>query len=353
MGSRVPPAVTTTCRPARSASRAGASVSGGRAAASAARTGRPATAATTASTIAGSSASRPTPDCPDASGPASGSTMRVAEVVAQAGDVRPGGRVRPHVAVHRGRDDDRRRAGEARGGDDVGGEPVGHRAEPVRGRRRDDDRVGAVADDDVADPAVGEQVEQVGLDGVARQRPEGQRADEPRRRRRQHDRDVGPLGRQEAQQLHRLVGGDRPGDPEPDEPPLEPTAHDSPSSSRWPPTTSAWRIARPLSVSSGIDGVDAFELRGPRRRRTARRSGPRGRRRAPRRSRRRARRGSARAARRRAPGSPRTAPDCMAETVSRPIARSGARNSTCGSLAVRAASASSPSSRPGAIAPPT
>ena len=43
MASRVPPAVTTTCRPVRSASRAG-SVSGGRAAGSAARTGRSATA---------------------------------------------------------------------------------------------------------------------------------------------------------------------------------------------------------------------------------------------------------------------------------------------------------------------
>ena len=43
----------------------------------------------------------------------------------------------------------------------------------------------------------------------------------------------------------------------------------------------------------------------------------------------------------------------MALTVSRPIARSGARSSIRGSLAVRAASASSPSSRPGAIAPPT
>ena len=39
--------------------------------------------------------------------------------------------------------------------------------------------------------------------------------------------------------------------------------------------------------------------------------------------------------------------------MSRPIARSGARSSIRGSFAVRAASASSPSSRPGAIAPPT
>ena len=50
IASRVPPAVTTMWRPARSASRAG-STSGGRAAGSEARTGRSPTAATTASTI--------------------------------------------------------------------------------------------------------------------------------------------------------------------------------------------------------------------------------------------------------------------------------------------------------------
>ena len=68
MASRVPPALTTMCRPSRSGSRAGSTV-GGRAAGSAARIGRSPIAATTASTIAGSSASRPTPDWPDASCP--------------------------------------------------------------------------------------------------------------------------------------------------------------------------------------------------------------------------------------------------------------------------------------------
>ena len=74
MASRVPPAVTTTWRPARSASR-GAATSGGRAAGSGLRTGRSPTAATTASTISGRSASRPTPAWPDASSPAAGSTI--------------------------------------------------------------------------------------------------------------------------------------------------------------------------------------------------------------------------------------------------------------------------------------
>ena len=73
IASRVPPAVTTMCRPVRSASRA-ADTSGGRAAGSAARTGTSPMAATTASTMNVRSARRPTPDCPDARGPESGST---------------------------------------------------------------------------------------------------------------------------------------------------------------------------------------------------------------------------------------------------------------------------------------
>ena len=79
----------------------------------------------------------------------------------------------------------------------------------ARSRARRRSRRPLSADDDVPDPAVGQQVEQVGLDRVARQRRERQRADEPRRGRGQHHRDVGALGAQQAQQLDRLVGGDR------------------------------------------------------------------------------------------------------------------------------------------------
>ena len=173
IASRVPPAVTTTWRPARSASRAGPT-RGGRAAGSGARTGRSATAATTASTIAPSSASRPTPSWPDASGPDAGLDDRVAERP-QPRDVGDGGRMAPHVAVHGRCDHDRRRRRQARRGHDVAGQAARHRPEPVRGGRRDDDHVRRVGDDDVADPAVGQQVEHVGLDRVARQGGERQR----------------------------------------------------------------------------------------------------------------------------------------------------------------------------------
>ena len=75
IGSAVPPAVTTTCQPARSCAHRRrarpAAASPDRAPGSAG----PSTAATTASTIVGSSASRPRPTCPDASGPNAGSTI--------------------------------------------------------------------------------------------------------------------------------------------------------------------------------------------------------------------------------------------------------------------------------------
>ena len=75
IGSGVPPAVTTTCRPVEVRLARRLRVAGGRCAGSGARTGRPSTAATTASTICGSSARRPTPDWPDASDPISGATI--------------------------------------------------------------------------------------------------------------------------------------------------------------------------------------------------------------------------------------------------------------------------------------
>ena len=294
-------------RPTRSASRGTGPASGGRAAASGWRIGRPATAATTASTMSGSSARRPVPDCPEASGPVPGAMT----VYPNASRSRPtfatvAGCVHMSPSIA-GATTTGALLARTVGRDDVAREPVRHRAEPVGGRGRDDDRVGGVGDDDVADPAVRQEVEQVRLDRMPRQRRERQRADEPRRARRQEDDDVGALGGQESQQLDRLVGGDRAGDAQGDEPAFEAVrgrvAHVSGSSSGWPPATSAWRIARPLSVSSGsiastpssapVQGSDRepagehdVDVRRPRRR-----------------PRRRARGGSARAGPRRAPGS--------------------------------------------------
>ena len=97
----------------------------------------------------------------------------------------------------------------------------------------------------------GQQAEDVALDRVAAQGRERERGDEPAGGRREQDLDVGALGPEQADELGRLVSRDRAGDPEADEPAAEPIAHASPASSGSPPLTSAWRIARPLSVRSG------------------------------------------------------------------------------------------------------
>ena len=138
---------------------------------------------------------------------------------------------------------------------------------------RDDDRVGRVGDDDVADPAVGQQVEDVGLDRVARQRRERQRADEAGRGRRQHHRDVGALGAQQPEQLDGLVGGDRAGDAEPDEParrggPARAPARRSRQAQRerFAAADLGVEDGQALERQVGVDGVDAFEAARPRRR---------------------------------------------------------------------------------------
>ena len=86
---------------------------------------------------------------------------RVAEGVAEARDVRDRRRVGPHVAVHRGRHDDRRAGARHAAVTTSPASPFAIAAEPVRRRRRDDDGVRRVGDDDVADPAVRQEVEHV------------------------------------------------------------------------------------------------------------------------------------------------------------------------------------------------
>ena len=141
IGSRVPPAVTTTWRPVEVRVARPAATSGGRAAGSGARTGRSPTAATTASTIAGEVGQPPDARLARRERPGVRLDDRVAEVVAQAArrwPASPGGvHMSPSIAGATTTGADGREAG---GGHDVAGQAVGHRAEPVGGRRRDDDR---------------------------------------------------------------------------------------------------------------------------------------------------------------------------------------------------------------------
>ena len=106
----------------------------------------------------------------------------------------------------------------------------------------------------------GRRLEHVVLDRVAGQRGEGQRRDEPGRRRREQGDDLGALGLEGADELGRLVRRDRAGDAQGDQaarrgarrgPCRRWRGHPRPSSIGSPPATSAWRIARPRRVRSG------------------------------------------------------------------------------------------------------
>ena len=100
--------------------------------------------------------------------------------------------------------------------------PLAIAREPVRGRRRDDERVGGIRDDDVADPAV-----RAGGRG-RRSRPGGAKAPRTTAARRSAGRcgesrttTSAPFRGEQPEQLDGLVRGDRAGDAERDETPLE------------------------------------------------------------------------------------------------------------------------------------
>ena len=162
------------------------------------------TAATTASTIAGQLGQPADAGLPRCQRARLGLHDRVAEVVPQPRDVGPRRRMRPHVAVHGRRDDDRGRGRQARRGHDVAGEAVGHRAEPVRrrrARRRSRRRVSATTMWPIR-PSGSSSSMSVST-GWRDSAANVSGADEPRRGRGQHDRDVGALGAQEPQRARR------------------------------------------------------------------------------------------------------------------------------------------------------
>ncbi len=93
---------------------------------------------------------------------------------------------------------------------------VGDLREKIGRRRRDDDRVGAARQVDVAHSVVGAGLPQVGEDRPSGQRLQRERRDETACRGRHHDVDVDAGLDEEARQLGRLVRGDAAGQPEHD-----------------------------------------------------------------------------------------------------------------------------------------
>src|SRR5664280_903376 len=194
--SRVPPALTTTWRPARSA-RSPA-------------TPRASTNRATAKISVGSG-SRPAPESAPVRRPTAGSSTTA---LRQRGDVDPGGRVFPHLGMHRRRVHHRARHREQRRGQQVVGPTGGGARQQVSGGGGHQREFGLPAEAHVRH-GVGVRPD-VGSHQVAGQRGPGRLADEPQRAGGGDDPNgMTGLG-QQSEQLDRLVRRDTSGHAEDD-----------------------------------------------------------------------------------------------------------------------------------------
>ncbi len=135
------------------------------------------------------------------------------------GDVPLGGRMVPHIHIHRGGEHDGRGGSEIEGGEKVIGQAVGELGERVRSSRCDDEklcrlRLGDVLDGGVFDRrgrsgrvAVGGGPE-AGDDLMTRESREGQRPHKLLRRARHHDMRIKSYLLQRSDEVESLIGGD-------------------------------------------------------------------------------------------------------------------------------------------------
>ena len=217
IGSRVPPAVTRTWRPARS----GAVSDLGHRGHDVLRRGQPAG----AHVPSGQASDRGLHH--DHSPPA------------ERGQVVLDGRVLPHLGVHRRADDDGSAGGQQRGDEEVTRDPRRVRAEHPGRRRRDHDQVGLLTQPGVRD-GVGV-VPQRCVRRLAGQGRERGGADEALGAAGEDGHDVGAGIDQAATDLDGLVGGDAPGDAE----------------DHAPPGEHAHRLAQPISSGASSPATAA------------------------------------------------------------------------------------------------
>ena len=194
IGSRVPPAVTSTGTPARSPAPGSRSAERGRRDAGGVGQAAGADVAAGQATRFG---------LEDVHAPA-----------AQRCEVLLHGRVLPHLGVHRGAHQHGRTGGEQGRGQQVVGDPGRVLPDELGGGGRDDDEVGALAEAGVRD-RVGS-VEQRRARRFGRQRRERDRADEALGVVGEHRDDVDARVDESPADLDRLVGGDPAGDAEDD-----------------------------------------------------------------------------------------------------------------------------------------
>ena len=120
--------------------------------------------------------------------------------------IRLGGRMLPHVDVHRGREHHRAGEGQIERGEEIVRQAVRELRHQVRGGRRDHQQFVLLRHGDMLDGAL--DGEQIGEDLAAGERREGERTDELLRRGGHHDLHLVALLHQQARQFRGLIGRD-------------------------------------------------------------------------------------------------------------------------------------------------
>ena len=134
--------------------------------------------ASTAAAISSGSAMRPVPASPrSAISPAFGPMTRTPSAL-QLREVALRRLRRPHMRVHRRRQQDRLVGRQQHGGREIVGVATRHFRDQVGGRRRDHDHIGVARQADMADIKLALRIEQIGIGALAGQRAGRKRRDE-------------------------------------------------------------------------------------------------------------------------------------------------------------------------------
>ena len=118
----------------------------------------------------------------------------------------------PHVDVHRRSNDNRRCGRQIQRRQKIVGDTVGELRDDVGGGRSNEQQIDRRRERDVLDIGIHAGLELIGDDAPARDCLEGDRPDEPGRRRRHDGDDLVAALLQPARDLHGLVGADAAGD---------------------------------------------------------------------------------------------------------------------------------------------
>ena len=172
--------------------------------------------ASAAAAISSGSAMRPMPASPrSAISPAFG-PMNCNAVRAQLRQIALRRLRRPHMRVHRRREQDRLVGRKQHRGRQIVRLPGCHFGDQIRGRRRDDDQIGLARHADMADIEFALRIEQIGVGALAGERAGRERRDEMRRRRRENAAHARAAILQTPDQVERFVGRDAAADDEQD-----------------------------------------------------------------------------------------------------------------------------------------